>query len=170
MLHWVRKLPLRWRGPALRIGFNLHPAFRGGGGRVVQVSNDLRRMRIRLSLNWRTRNLLGSIYGGSLFSVTDGPYPTLLMAGLGDGYILWDKAASIRFRKPGYSTLHADFDIDDAELELIRSALRQQPEIDRVYTVLIKDESGTVHAEVERTVYIAHKRHYLQKTAAGGKP
>jgi hypothetical protein len=32
-----------------------------------------------------------------------------------------------------------------------------------LYVVELKDEHGTVHAVVERTVYIAEKNHYRQK-------
>ena len=49
--------------------------------------------------------------------------PMMLMAALGDGYIVWDKAASIRYRKPGFSTLHADFVLSDEEVAEIRAEL-----------------------------------------------
>ena len=34
MMQWLARLPPRWRARAMRLGFNLHPAFRGTGGRV----------------------------------------------------------------------------------------------------------------------------------------
>ena len=72
----------------MRMGFNLHPAFRGTGGCVEHVAHDMSHIRIRLPLNWRTRNVVGSIYGGSLFAVTDGVHPMMLMSALGDGVIV----------------------------------------------------------------------------------
>ena len=56
----------------VRMGFNLHPAFRSTGGRVVHVAPDLRHIRVRLPLTWKTKNIVGSLYGGSLFAITDG--------------------------------------------------------------------------------------------------
>jgi len=150
----------------VRLGFNLHPAFRGTGGRVVHVARDLRHIRIRLPLTWRTKNIVGSLYGGSLFAITDGAHPMMLMAALGDGYIVWDKAASIRYRKPGFSTLYADFVLSDEEVREIRAVLAETPELERTYLVELKDAHGTVHTVVERTVYIAEKNYYWQK--AGG--
>ena len=147
------------------MGFNFHPAFRGTGGRVVHVAPDLSHIRIRLPLNWRTRNIVGSIYGGSLFAITDGAHPMMLMAALGSGVIVWDKAASIRYRKPGFSTLYADFILPPEEVADIRAALAETPELDRTYVVELKDEYGVVHAIVERTVYIADKDFYRRKTA-----
>lgn len=166
-LAWLAKLPPAWRASVVRLGFNLHPAFRGTGGRVVHVAPDLRRMRIRLPLNWRTKNVVGSLYGGSLFAVTDGPHPAMLMAALGGDYVVWDKAACIRYRKPGYATLYADFALDDAELAQIRAALVADSEVERSYAVELKDAQGTVHAVVERTVYIADKNYYRSRNGGG---
>ena len=166
---WLAKLPPTWRARMVRMGFNFHPAFRGTGGRVVHVAKDLRHIRVRLPLTWKTRNIVGSLYGGSLFAITDGAHPMMLMAALGDGYIVWDKAASIRYRKPGFSTLYADFVLDEAELAEIREALAANHELERTYTVELKDRHGTVHTVVERTVYIAEKTYYRQKSGGGDK-
>ncbi|MDR2188582.1 MAG: DUF4442 domain-containing protein [Azonexus sp.] len=160
---WLNRLPPVWRARMVRLGFNLHPAFRGTGGRVVHVARDLRHIRIKLPLNWRTRNIVGSLYGGSLFAITDGAHPMMLMAALGDTYVVWDKAASIRYRQPGRSTLTADFVLDEAELAAIRAALSETPELDWTFLVELKDAHSVVHAVVERTVYIAEKNYYSQK-------
>jgi acyl-coenzyme A thioesterase PaaI-like protein len=166
---WLARVPPAWRARMVRMGFNLHPAFRGTGGRVEHVAHDLSHIRIRLPLTWRTKNVVGSLYGGSLFAVTDGVHPMMLMAALGDGVIVWDKAANIRYKKPGYSTLYADFLLDPDDVEDIRNSLLQNPELDRTYLVELKDEHGTVHTVVERTVYIADKNFYWQKPSEGDK-
>lgn len=160
---WLVKLSPAWRARVVRAGFNWHPAFRGSGGRVEHVSHDLRHIRIRLPLTWRTRNIVGSLYGGSLFAITDGAHPMMLMAALGDDYIIWDKAASIRYRRPGYSTLYADFTISPDQIGGIRAALARHPELEQTFQVELKDADGLVHAVVERTVYIAEKNYYRRK-------
>lgn len=167
---WLAKLSPAWRARMVRLGFNLHPAFRGTGGRVVHVAHDLRHIRIRLPLTWKTKNIVGSLYGGSLFAITDGAHPMMLMAALGDGYIVWDKAASIRYRKPGRSTLYADFILGAEEVAAIKAALDESPELERTFLVELKDSQGIVHAVVERTVYIAEKNHYSRKIGGGDKP
>ncbi|WP_459950839.1 DUF4442 domain-containing protein [Denitratisoma sp. agr-D3] len=166
----MAKLPPRWQAWMMKVGFNFHPAFRGTGGRVEYVSPALDHIRIRLPLTWRTRNVVGSIYGGSLFAITDGPHPSMLMVALGKDVIVWDKAASIRYRKPGHSTLTADFRITPEEVDTVRRILAEEGETDRTYTVEIKDRGGHVHAIVERTVYIAAKHHYKKKKSGGGSP
>ena len=56
-------------------------------------------VRVKLPLNWRTRNYVGTIFGGSLYGAVDPVYMIMLMKVLGRDYVVWDKAASIRFRR-----------------------------------------------------------------------
>lgn len=141
----------------LRWGFNLFPAFRGTGARITYIAGDYREMRVKLPLNWRTRNYVGTIFGGSLYGAVDPHYMIMLIKILGPGYVVWDKAATIRFKKPGRGTLFARFVIPEEEIATIRRLLETEPSIDRVYRVDLTDADGAVHAEVEKTVYIRKK-------------
>jgi acyl-coenzyme A thioesterase PaaI-like protein len=141
---------LRWK-------FNLFPAYRGTGAWVTYLAADFREVRIRLPLSWRTRNLVGTIFGGSLYGAADPIYMIMLIRLLGRDYVVWDKAAEIRFRKPGRTTLYAKFTIDDAELAAIRDATASGDAIDRVYTVDLVDGEGVAHATITKTIYIRRK-------------
>ena len=138
----------------MRWGFNFFPAFRGTGARVTYISADFRETRVELPLNWRTRNYVGTIFGGSLYGAVDPHYMIMLIKILGPGYVVWDKAATIRFRKPGRGTLYARFVIPEEEIGTIRRLLETEPSIDRVYRVNLSDAQGIVHAEIEKTIYI----------------
>ena len=138
----------------MRWGFNLFPAFRGTGSRVTYIADDYREMRVEVPLNWRTRNYVGTIFGGSLYGAVDPHYMIMLIHILGPAYVVWDKAATIRFKKPGRGTLSARFLIDDEEIATIRSLTENGQPIDRVYRVDLTDVKGVVHASVEKTVYI----------------
>jgi len=141
---------LRWK-------FNLFPAYRGTGARVTYIANDFREVRVRLPLSWRTRNAVGTIFGGSMYGAVDPIYMIMLMAILGRDYVVWDKAATIRFRKPGQTTLTATFTIDDAELDAIRAATAGGQPIDRTYNVDLVDRDGVVHASVEKVIYVRRR-------------
>jgi hypothetical protein len=78
----------------------------------------------------------------------------MLIKILGPGYIVWDKFATIRFRKPGRGTLYARFLLDDEEIATIRRLTETAPSIERVYNVDLTDAEGVVHASVEKTIYI----------------
>jgi len=162
---WTR-VPPRLRPALLRIGLNWFPAYRATGARLVEVSRDLRRIVVRLPLKRRTRNGAGTLFGGSLYAATDPIYALLLAANLGPAYIVWDKAAAIRYRKPGREALHAEFAITSEEVAAVRQAVARDGACDRTFTCRFVDRAGTVHAEIEKTVYVASKTHYKQRLAA----
>lgn len=137
--------------------FNLWPCYRGTGGRVTFIAEDWRTVRIRLPLNLRTRNYVGTIFGGSLYGAVDPFFMLMLMKNLGPGYTVWDKAAQIRFRRPGRSQLTAEFRLEAGELDTLRTLLESEPKVDRTYTVSLVDAAGEVHAVVEKTIHLAKK-------------
>jgi hypothetical protein len=147
-------MPESFASRRLRWGFNLIPAYRGTGARVTYIASDFREVRVRLPLSWRTRNYVGTIFGRSLYGAVDPVYMIMLIKILGPGYTVWDKAASIRFRRPGRSTLYARFILDEEEIRTIHELTDKSPSIDRVYRVDLADGEGIVHASVEKTVYI----------------
>jgi acyl-coenzyme A thioesterase PaaI-like protein len=137
-----------------RLGFNLWPCYRNSGGRVTFIAGDWSEVRVRLPLSWRTRNYVGTIYGGSLYSAVDPFYMIMLIHRLGPGYEVWDKAATIRFRKPGRATLTARMALPAGEEAAIREALGSARSVDRPYRIELTDAAGQVHAEVEKVVHV----------------
>jgi acyl-coenzyme A thioesterase PaaI-like protein len=140
-----------------RIKFNFFPAYRGTGARVVYIAGDYRRIRVKIPLSWRTRNYVGTIYGGSMYAGIDPIYMLMLIKILGREYVVWDKAAKIRFKRPGKETLYAEFLLTDDEIEEIKRRLATEKSVDRVYTVELADKNGKVHAVIEKTLYIASR-------------
>jgi hypothetical protein len=145
-------------GPkAFRWMLNLWPCYRGTGGWVTFIANDWREMRVKLALGWLTRNYVGTLFGGSLFGAMDPMYMIMLIHLLGPEYVVWDKAATIRFIKPGRDTLYATFRVEDAELAEIQGLLFNQPKIERSYTIALADAAGVVCAEVVKVIQIRKK-------------
>lgn len=150
-------MPESFKSRVLRWKFNLFPAYRGSGARVTYIADDFREIRVKLRLSLRSRNYVGTIFGGSMYAAVDPMYMIMLIKLLGPGYVVWDKAATIRFRRPGRSTLFAAFTIDDTELEVIRTATASGQPVDRTYNVDLVDADGVVHASVEKVIYIKRK-------------
>lgn len=140
-----------------RLKFNLFPAYRGTGARVTFIADDYREIKVKIPLSWRTRNYVGTIYGGSMYAGIDPIYMLMLIKNLGENYIVWDKAAAIRFKRPGKETLFADFKITPEELDEIREILKTKKSVDRIYKVELKNKNGKVHCLIEKTLYIANK-------------
>ncbi len=151
-------MPESLKTRVLRWSFNFFPAYRGTGGRLTYIADDFHEIHVRLPLSWRTRNYVGTIFGGSMYGAVDPLYMVMLIRILGSGYVVWDKAASIRFKRPGRETLYAKFVIAPDEIELIKEELTRSKSTERVYRVELVDRHGKIHAEVDKTLYIARKK------------
>ncbi|MBZ5529411.1 MAG: DUF4442 domain-containing protein [Acidobacteriia bacterium] len=137
--------------------FQIYACYRGTGARLTFIAEDWSEVRLKLPLSWRTRNYVGTIFGGSLYASVDPIYMIMLIHRLGPDFVVWDKAASIRFHKPGRETLHAHFLVPDEDLAAIRAALESSRSVDRSYTIELADASGTVCATVEKIIYIRRR-------------
>ncbi len=150
-----------------RMGFNFFPAFRATGARVIYISEDMRKLRIKLPLSLRTRNIHGTLFGGAMYAAIDPLYAILVKVALGPGFIIWDKAGAIRYKKPGRSTLYAECSLSDAQVTSIRRRLASESSVDLDYEIELMDERGVVHAVVQKTIYAARTEVYkLRQEAA----
>ena len=159
-------MPENFESRLARWKFNLFPAYRGTGGRVIYIADDFHEIRVKIPLSWRTRNYVGTIYGGSMYGAVDPIYMLMLIKILGRGYVVWDKAAKIRFKKPGKDTLFVDFRLDRDEIAEIKRVAETEKSVDRVYELELKDKNGAVHARIEKTLYVAKKREQHDAKAA----
>lgn len=137
--------------------FNFFPAFRSTGAWITYISSDLREAHISLGLNWRTRNYVGTLYGGTLYSAVDGIPMVMLIQLLGKNYIVWDKSAEIRFLKPGRETVTAVIRISEQEISEIIEAVNDHGKVERVHTIEWKDSTGEVIAVIDQLIYIRSK-------------
>jgi len=142
---------------ALRRWINFWPPFLGAGIRVTRISPDMKAVDVEMKLRFWNANYVGTQFGGSLFAMTDAFYMLMLIANLGRDYIVWDKAATIRYRKPGKGTVRAEFRLSDSQLEDIREKLKGLPKYEPVFLVEVKDGEGAVIAEVEKVIHVRKK-------------
>lgn len=149
-----------WR---FRTAMNWYPMYFGTGGKILFWSGDSHEVHLRLRRNVWTYNFVGTIFGGSMFAASDPFYMLMLLQIFGPSYVVWDKAASIRFRKPGRTTLYARFLLTDELIEGIKLDVVTSGKAERVLPLEWVDADGVVHAQLERTLYIADKIYYEQK-------
>lgn len=142
-----------FRTKKMRWIFNLFPAYRRTGGRVTYIADDLKEVHIKVPLNWKTRNYVGTIFGGSMYGAVDPIFMVMFIRLLGSNYTVWDKSAVIHYKKPGQSTLRAEFLVQDVELAAIKQELETQNAIDRTYQVELQDQNNVVCATIEKTLY-----------------
>lgn len=146
-----------------KYGFNLSPMYRRSTGRVHSVSEDLFSVKVKIPISWKNKNYVGSIFGGSLFSATDPIYMIQLIHILGDDYVVWDKSATIKFRRPATTTVFANFTFSDDEIMKIKEDVALENEISLIKKLTISNGKETVYCELEKVIYIANKEYYKAK-------
>jgi hypothetical protein len=145
------------RSHGLRRWINLWPPFLGAGIRIKNIRPDMKAIDVEMKLRFWNANYVGTHFGGSLFAMTDPFYMLMLIANLDRDYIVWDKAATVRYRKPGKGTVRAEFRLSDNQIEDIREKLKRLPKYEPVFSVEVKDEAGIVIAEVEKVLHVRKK-------------
>lgn len=130
----------------------------GAGIRITEGSKDYRYIRVCLKRSWYNVNYVGTQFGGSMYSMTDPFYLLMLIQNLGPDYIVWDKAASIDFKTPGKTELHAEFRIDDALLDRIRAQTESGEKYIFDLPVEVFDTNKNLVASVIKTMYVRKKR------------
>ena len=140
-----------------RRGINLWPPFVGAGIRVTRVSADSREIDVTLKYRLFNRNFFGTHFGGSMFAMTDPFFALMMLRNLGPDYIVWDKAGSIAYRKPGRGDVFAHFRLPASAVARARKATAHGARHEPKFHVRIVDRGGETVAEVEKTLYIRRR-------------
>jgi acyl-coenzyme A thioesterase PaaI-like protein len=137
--------------------WNLWPPFLFSGIKIDYVSKDFMTVRMRLKKRFWNRNLVGTQYGGSIYSMTDPIYMAMLLDHLQYQYIVWDKSAHIRFRRPGRTDLLAEFKLTAQDILDIKTRLKTEEKFDWERQIHVVDTAGQVVAEVTKVIHIRNK-------------
>ncbi len=140
-----------------RFALNAWPPMLFAGIRIKHMSADFKTARVELKLRPWNKNAVGTHFGGSLFAMTDPFCMLMLLAQLGDEYVVWDKSADIDFMKPGKGKVSVDFAINQNIIDDIITRTQNGDKYLPQIPVFIKDEQGDVVAKVNRTLYIRRK-------------
>ena len=112
---------------------------------------------VEMPLRFWNRNYVGTHFGGSLYAMCDPFFMIILMNTLGPGYIVWDKAATIRFKKPGKGLMKASFHIPAERVAEIRALADSQGKTEPTFSVSVTDVEGNLIAEVDKLLYVRKK-------------
>lgn len=148
----------------LKYGFNISPMYRRSTGRIKHMSKDMRSCTIKIAISWKNRNYMNSIYGGSMFSAID-PVPMMqLLEILGKDYVVWDKAATIHFKRPAREDLYCEIIFTEEEINHIKQSVATEKEVSYVKEVQLKNKDGSkLFSTIDKVLYIADKTFYLEK-------
>lgn len=148
---------LQTRRKKLQRFIRFYPPFLGAGIKVHHISEDLRTIEVHMPLKFWNKNYVGTHFGGSLYTMCDPFFMLILINNLGPDYIVWDKAATIRFKRPGKGTVKAVFHISEATIDDIRAQAERQGKVEPQFQVFVTDAEGNVIAEVDKLLYVRKK-------------
>jgi acyl-coenzyme A thioesterase PaaI-like protein len=137
---------------------NWYPPLLGAGIHVLHRESDEHTIKVRMKLTRLNINAVGVHFGGSLYAMCDPFFMLILMQHLGRDYIVWDKAASIQFVKPGKGTVFATFHVPPETIAEIRAQADRGEKLEPVFSVNVVDAQGEIIAQVEKRLYVRKKK------------
>ncbi|HET7755409.1 MAG TPA: DUF4442 domain-containing protein [Anaeromyxobacteraceae bacterium] len=132
----------------------LYPPYLGAGVRVRHAEPDLSRVEVEMPLTWWNQNFVGTHFGGSLYSMCDPFFMFMLIARLGPDYVVWDKAATIEFLRPGRGKVTAVFELSDAQVDDIRRKADAGAKVLPRFEVVVTGADGTPVARIDKTLHV----------------
>jgi len=141
----------------LKLSLNFFGPYIGAGVKVEYISKDWRKAKVSMKLRWYNRNIVGTHFGGSLYSMVDPHIMLMLMQVLGKEYYVWDKSAEIDFVKPGKGVVISTFNISDQDLAEIKSSTDGGEKYFHRFNVEIIDRQSNTVANVVKILYIKKK-------------
>ena len=136
---------------------NWYPPYIGAGIKLKKVNQDKTRMEVELRKTWFNKNLFGTHFGGSLYSMCDPFYVFIVHNYLGRDYVVWDKSAEIKFIKPGTGKVRAIFEISQEKLLHLKGEVDSVGKHTAIFETVITNESDELVAKVRKEIYMRKK-------------
>lgn len=147
----------------LKMRINTYAPYIGAGIKIEHINLDQGLCVVSMGLNSLNKNIVGTQFGGSLYSMVDPFYMLMLMHQLGSSYVVWDKSSHIEFVAPGNSKVTARMKIPSNEIKTIQDLAKDGEPVFREYKVDIVDEQQKIIATVTKTIYIRLRKYSKSK-------
>lgn len=147
----------------LKLRINTYAPYLGAGIKIEHINFDQGLCVVTMPLTTLNKNIVGTQFGGSLYSMTDPFYMLMLMHQLGSSYVVWDKSSHIEFVAPGHSKVTARMKISSSEVATIQELAKDGDAVFREYVTDIVDEQQKVIATVTKTLYIRLRKYSSSK-------
>ncbi len=136
---------------------NWYPPYIGAGIKLESINNERTEMIVSMKLRWFNRNVYGTHFGGSLYAMTDPFFVFIVYFHFGDDYIIWDKAASIKFKRPGKGKVTGRYFIPQEKLVQMRKEVDTLGKKTYQFDADVLDEHNKIVASVQKEIYIRRK-------------
>lgn len=146
-------------GPrAMERSLRIWPPLAGAGVKIRDVADDWSHGEVELTLGPLNRNMHGAAFGGTLFSMTDVLFGTLVMKRLGRDFEAWTRTGSFQYLNPGRSGARLMVDVDDAMVDDILRYIAADGYYNVSYTSVIRNPDGTVAGIGQQDLHVRHRK------------
>ncbi len=149
ILRMMRRIPFL----TPRRGLELYPPFWFMRIKVLQLDSDWRHLRIRLPLNFISRNMGNGMFGGYQASLAD-PIAALACNQVFPGHAVWTRSLILDFQSPGNSDLELRFDFDATLEAEIANDLAKKGRSTPTFLFGYYRQDGVLCTKVSNTVAI----------------
>jgi len=139
-----------------------YPPFFFMGVKVIEMPDDWSRVRIRLPLNARSKNMGDSMFGGYQASLAD-PIAALACVKRFSDYSVWTRAMTIDFIREGNSDLELQFEFDESLYQTIKDELQQKGRSTPTFEYALFRDDGEICSKIKNTVAIRPKNYQTGK-------
>lgn len=136
---------------------NIYPPYLGTGIHIDDISADWHTITVSMKVHCYNRNIMGTHFGGSLYSMVDPHLMLQLIMLLGHSYRVWDKAAEIEFVKATDKRIHCQCIITDMDIAHIIENTASGNKFFPTFHLDIKDDQGHVIARIKKIIYVRKK-------------
>lgn len=141
---------------AFALGF--WPPLAGDGVRVHKVAKDWSYGEVVLHSGPLTQNMHGAAFGGTLFSMTDFLFGTLVMRRLGPDYEAWTRTGQFQFLSPGRNRARMTVEVTDELCEEILAGIAADGFYNVAYTAVITNPDGTVVGVGQQDLHVRPRK------------
>lgn len=149
---------MKWTPTLLKYALRIYGPYLGAGVKTTYIADDWHEAHVQMRLRWYNTNAVGTHFGGSLYCMVDPQLMLMLLQILGPEYVVWDKASTIEFLKPGRGMVKAVISVTPEEVADIRAKTGGGDKHLPVFTLHVTDEAGEPVAKVTKTLYVRKKR------------
>ncbi|GLR72630.1 DUF4442 domain-containing protein [Agaribacter marinus] len=143
----------------IRRAFNFIPNHYFSGGRVIYLSPCMTKGIVTLPYCYRTINVFGNFFGGSMFAGTDPMGMALTFLNINwKKYVPIDKTTTIKYIRPGKRRLYAILELFDEEKETMNQSLELTGHYLYTCSIDIVDANMKKYAQVDKVVHIECKQ------------
>lgn len=114
------------------------------GIKLTHVSEDWSYGRIQLNMRFWNQNMHGAAFGGTLYSMTDVLFGTLVARRMGVEYEAWTRTGTFQYLQPGRDGAYLEVEVPDEMVAWIKQTIEKDGYCNVPYTSIVKNKDGSV--------------------------